>query len=222
MVIVSVAAAVVAVTRASSPSTVAIEHSLPYAAGVRSSVGSANAVAPVVGSSTSVPIAGKNGVPSKASPTQPPPSIVVDVGGAVVKPGVYKLDAGSRVTDALNAAGGVTLDSDDERLNKAEKLSDGIRIYVPRKGTNPPTVVGVSGSGSIGAGGSVASVPSILNLNSADIVQLDALPGVGPATAAAIVQYRQQHGPFASVDKLTDVPGIGPAKLERLRAFLTV
>ena len=217
LVAVSAGGAIWAVTRTTANGSTAIEHSLPYAPGAHQAT-----TLPKSG-----PIAGATNRPAAAVPasTKPSPPVVVDVGGAVVRPGVYKLDGGSRVADALAAAGGVTLEADDERLNKAEKLADGIRIFVPRRGVTPPVVVGLtppvsSGSGSVAAG--VGATPAVINLNTADATQLDALPGVGPATAAAIVQYRTQHGPFASVDKLTDVPGIGPAKLERWRSFLTV
>ena len=222
VVAVSAGGAVWAVTRSSTATSAPIEHSLPFAPGARLSTSGAN-------KASSPAATGSSSVGSVAAPTKAPPPVVVDVGGAVVHPGVYKLDGGSRVADALAAAGGVTLDGDDERLNKAEKLSDGVRIFVPHRGVAPPAVVGITpsagrgtGGAASGGGGGSAGTPAIVNLNTADAIQLDSLPGVGPATAAAIVQFRTQHGPFASVDKLTDVPGIGPAKLERLRSFLTV
>ncbi len=222
VVVVSAGGAVWAVTRSSAVKSAPIEHSLPFAPGARQSTSGAN-------KTSSQTAAGSSSVGSAAAPTKAPPPVVVDVSGAVVHPGVYKLDGGSRVADALAAAGGVTLDADDERLNKAEKLSDGVRIFVPHRGVTPPAVVGITpsvggGTGSVASssGGVSAGTPTIVNLNTADATQLDSLPGVGPATAAAIVQFRTQHGPFTSVDKLTDVPGIGPTKLERLRSFLTV
>ena len=216
LVAVSAGGAIWAVTRTAANGSTAIEHSLPYAPGAHqaTTLPKSDPIAGATNKSAAVPAS-----------TKPSPPVVVDVGGAVVRPGVYKLDGGSRVADALAAAGGVTLEADDERLNKAEKLADGIRIFVPHRGVTPPMVVGItppvsSGSGGVASG--VGASPAVINLNTADATQLDALPGVGPATAAAIVQYRTQHGPFASVDKLTDVPGIGPAKLERWRSFLTV
>jgi competence protein ComEA len=141
---------------------------------------------------------------------------VVAAAGAVVSPGLYKLAAGSRVADLLNAAGGPTPDADIDQLNLAMKVSDGDRVYVPRKGEAPPPAAGV-GSGATGA---AADAP--VNLNTATLEQLDALPGVGPATAQAILDYRKQHGRFRSVQDLLQVEGIGPAKLEKLRQRVKV
>jgi competence protein ComEA len=147
-----------------------------------------------------------------ASDAQP----VVAAAGAVVSPGLYKLSAGSRVADVLNAAGGPTPDADVDQLNLAMKVSDGDRVYVPRKGETPPPAAGVVG----GATGSAADAP--VNLNTATLEQLDGLPGVGPATAQAILDYRKQHGRFRSVQDLLQVGGIGPSKLEKLRQRVKV
>ncbi len=158
-----------------------------------------------------------------AASTVPPTStesqvVVVHVAGAVQSPGVYRLGAGSRVVDAVQAAGGVAGDANSDAINLAALLTDGERVYVPRVGEVPP-VVASGGTGGIGA----SSAPSgPVNLNSATGDDLDTLPGVGPATAAAILAYRDQHGPFASIDDLADVPGIGPAKLDALRGLVTV
>ncbi|HZQ86044.1 MAG TPA: helix-hairpin-helix domain-containing protein [Acidimicrobiales bacterium] len=141
---------------------------------------------------------------------------VVAAAGAVVSPGLYKLPAGARVADVLNAAGGPTPDADVDQLNLALKVSDGDRVYVPRRGEAPPPSAGVGS----GAGGASADAP--VNLNSATLEQLDALPGVGPATAQAILDYRKQHGRFRSVDDLLEVGGIGPSKLEKLRQRVKV
>jgi len=141
---------------------------------------------------------------------------VVAAAGAVVSPGLYKLAAGSRVADVLNAAGGPTPDADIDQLNLATKVSDGDRVYVPRRGEAPPPAAGV-GSGATGA-----AVDAPVNLNTATLEQLDALPGVGPATAQAILDYRKQHGRFRSVQDLLQVEGIGPAKLEKLRQRVKV
>lgn len=141
---------------------------------------------------------------------------VVAAAGAVVSPGLYKLASGSRVADVLNAAGGPTPDADVDQLNLAMKVSDGDRVYVPRKGESPPPAAGL---GNAMAGGA-ADAP--VNLNTATLEQLDALPGVGPATAQAILDYRKQHGRFRSVQDLLQVEGIGPAKLEKLRQRVKV
>lgn len=140
--------------------------------------------------------------------------VVVHVAGAVRSPGVYTLPNGARLHDAVGAAGGAADQADLDRLNLAEVLVDGQRVYVPQIGVEPPAPV-VSPSGT-----TVVSAP--IDLNRADATMLQTLPGVGPATAAAIVDDRASNGPFASVDELERVPGIGPAKLAALRDLVTV
>ena len=161
-------------------------------------------------------------------PTQPSESaeILVHVAGAVVRPGVVRLRAGARATDAVAAVGGATADADLDAVNLAAALRDGDRLYVPHVGQPVPSVVAASGGVPSGAspsppsGGAAPTGP--VDLNRATVDDLDALPGVGPATAAAIVAYRDTHGPFSSVDDLLDVRGIGPAKLEAIRVLVTV
>jgi competence protein ComEA len=158
-----------------------------------------------------------------AAPTSTAPSpIVVAVAGAVVAPGVYHLPGGGRVTDAVGLAGGLAPDADVDRLNLAAALRDGDRVYVPHRGeADPPAVV--SPDGGTAAGDDTATThPAPIDINRASVEQLDALPGVGPSTAAAIVQYRDQHGPFRSLDDLGEVRGIGPAKLAQLRPLITL
>lgn len=138
--------------------------------------------------------------------------LVVHAAGAVLRPGVYRVAAGSRVNDVVTAAGGPAPDADLDQLDLAAKVGDGDRVYVPRRGE----AAGTPGAGASG----VVGAP--LDLNRATIEQLDALPGVGPATARAIVDWRTRHGRFRSVQDLLDVPGIGPAKLDRLRPMVTV
>jgi competence protein ComEA len=146
----------------------------------------------------------------------PSSAVVVHIAGAVVAPGVYALAGSPRVTDAVAAAGGVSADADANAVNLAAPVRDGERVYIPKVGEAAPLVIGASG---------LATPPGPagpVNLNSATAEQLDTLPGVGPATAAAIVTHRQQHGPFLTVDQLGDVRGIGPAKLDALRGLVTV
>lgn len=145
-------------------------------------------------------------------------TVIVHVAGAVRSPGVRELAAGSRVIDAIEAAGGLAASADAGRLNLAAVVRDGERVYVPEVGEQPPPAVG---GGSGGTGGT-PSASGPVDLNAATLEQLDALPGIGPATAAAIVQWRETNGPFTSVDELLDVRGIGEAKLEQVRALVVV
>jgi competence protein ComEA len=126
--------------------------------------------------------------------------------GAVLRPGVYKLPPGARVTDLLDAAGGPVPDADLDQLNLAAPVADGERIYVPHRGESPPPVAGAP-PGPTGP----------VDLNRATAEELDALPGVGPATAKAIIDHRTKNGRFRSVDDLLEVRGIGEAKLADLR-----
>jgi competence protein ComEA len=135
--------------------------------------------------------------------------IVVDVAGAVRRPGVYRLPAGARVVDAIERAGGAAGGALLEGINRAARLADGQQVMVPRRGP----------------GGSVATVGAAaeegpISLGSASVEQLDTIDGIGPVTAAKIVEYRDQHGGLASVDQLDQVSGIGPATMESLRARL--
>jgi len=143
-------------------------------------------------------------------------SLVVQVAGAVRHPGVFHMASGSRLGDLVQRAGGLTADADSDRIDLAAPLADGALVYLPRRGEAlPPGPVVDGGAGSTPGDGGSASLS--VDLNTATAAQLDALPGVGPTTAAAIVAYRQQHGPFHSLDDLADVTGIGPSKLAQIR-----
>ena len=153
---------------------------------------------------------------------------VVHVVGAVRQPGVYELRAGQRVTDAVAAAGGFRRDAAQDAVNQAQLLQDGEQIAIPtvedvKAGTAPGAGAG-SGSGAGGAQGTAGGRPggTPVDLNSADAAALDALPGIGPATAAKIVADRAANGSFKSVDDLGRVPGIGPKKLEQLKGLIRV
>lgn len=159
------------------------------------------------------------GLSSAASTTSTVGALVVHVAGAVVHPGVHELPAGSRVADAIAAAGGLHPDADSARLNLAAPLVDGERVYVVRVGeADPPAVPGATGAAAPGAGPPAGPI----DLNTADEAALDSLPGIGPATAAAIVAHRAQIGRFSSVDQLLDVRGIGAAKLDAIRDLVRV
>ena len=158
---------------------------------------------------------------SLAAPASTPTTggrLLVHVAGAVRLPGVHELPAGSRVIDAVEVAGGLAADADGGRLNLAAPLADGERVYVLRVGEPAPPPVASSGSGSAAG----ASPTGPIDLNAADEAALEGLPGVGPATAAAIVAHRAQIGRFTSIDQLLDVRGIGAAKLEAIRDLVRV
>jgi competence protein ComEA len=143
--------------------------------------------------------------------------IVVHVAGRVRHPGVYRLPSGARVDDALRAAGGVLPGVDPNGLNLAEKLSDGVQVLV-----GVPGAAGVAGGPGAGGAPGAAAHAGPLDLNTATLAELDALPGVGPATAQRILDWRDKHGGFTSVDQLDDVSGIGAAKLDTLRPLVRV
>jgi len=151
------------------------------------------------------------GAAASVSPS-PVPSLIVDVAGAVRRPGVYEFGEGDRVIDAIERAGGPLAKADLSLLNLAAPLTDGTQILVPK--TGPPGAAPVGG-GSGSAGG-------LLNINTASATDLEGLSGIGEVLAATIVDYRDQNGPFASVDDLEDVSGIGPATLEEIRDQVTV
>lgn len=156
--------------------------------------------------------------------------ITVYVSGEVVKPGVYVLLATARVIDALQAAGGATNKADLVVVNLAAPLVDAAQVFIPRMGSTPRVTLprphaGINlpiAGGSGGAGGSATSAAGIVDINSATLSDLDALPGVGPSTAQAIIDYRVANGPYASVDDLLNVRGIGPSKLAAMRARVRV
>ena len=153
--------------------------------------------------------------------------VQVHVAGAVKKPGVVTLDGQARVVDALDAAGGTKKNADLTQVNLARVVKDGEQIVVPEiaddAGTNAPqTAQGTAGGGTGTAAGPAAGAGQKININSASAAELENLPGIGPVTAAAIVAYREEKGPFASVDALTEVSGIGEATLEKIKPNATV
>lgn len=158
-------------------------------------------------------------LPARSTPVAEATTILAHAAGAVHAPGVYLFRGEARVFDLVEAAGGLAPDADHDRVNLAAPLSDGLWMYFPRLGQMAiPAPLG--GNGSAGGGATAHSGP--LNLNTATAEQLESLPGVGPATAAAIIDHRQRIGGFASVDGLLAVSGIGPAKLEQIRDSVAV
>jgi competence protein ComEA len=153
------------------------------------------------------PLAGDVASAGPAAPAGGGTRLVVDVVGAVRRPGVYRLRHGARVQDAVARAGGVTARADPVAVNLAAPLVDGEQVVVAARGA-------------VGGAASGAAPSSPVSLSTATAEQLDALPGIGPVTAQKIVDYRQAHGPFTSVDGLDAIPGIGPAKLAELRPLV--
>ena len=139
--------------------------------------------------------------------------LVIDVAGAVRRPGLYRLRSGSRIDDAIAAAGGATAKAQLDTVNLAAPIADGEQVVVPGRGATAGAVAATPP-----AVGSSPSAP--LDLNSATLEQLEALPGIGPVTAQKILDYRQQHGAFHSVDELQGVPGIGPAHMAQLKGLV--
>jgi competence protein ComEA len=133
------------------------------------------------------------------------PKLVVHVAGAVRRPGLYRLDEGKRVADAVARAGGATAPADTAAINLAAPLADGMQVVVPSR------VAGAPGKAAAGR----------VSLNSASISDLDALPGIGPVTAQKIVDHRSANGGFRSVDDLDAIPGIGPSRIEQLRELVS-
>lgn len=184
-----------------------------------------------------VPIASGVGT-QVSSPSVPTPlTVKVHVAGAVVRPGVYELSSAARVVDAVKAAGGASSRADLERINLAQTLVDTEQVFIPSRVSSSPKVTTsprlkparttVAPSSGAAANAPNASMPTgttstRININSATSDQLDALPGVGPATAKAIISHRTRKGPFSKVEDLLNVPGIGPAKVAALRDFVTV
>jgi competence protein ComEA len=148
-------------------------------------------------------------------PTEKP--IVVHVTGAVPRPGVYALAQGSRVQDAISAAGGFLADAEKGGINLARALEDGEQLDIPyAQGASPV----------IGTESPVLTEPpssaELININTASQSELETLPGIGPSTAQKIIQYREQNGPFVSTENIVNVPGIGPGTYERIKNLITV
>jgi len=153
----------------------------------------------------------------------PAAELVVHVVGQVAKPGLVRLEAGARVADAIESAGGVTRAADLTAMNLARALVDGEQVFVPKPGEEPP-VAGAQVQGGATGNGSGSSGPGAgpVNLNTADLDALDSLPGVGPVLAQRIVDWRNEHGRFTSVEELGEVSGIGDKMLSQLRPRVTV
>ncbi len=145
-------------------------------------------------------------------------SITVHVAGAVNNPGVYKLRSGARFNDGVIAAGGATDQADLNSVNLAMLLNDGEQIYILKRNEKPHTITAQRSPSSATGGSASSGNPkvAIININTASLAELEQLPGVGPSTAKAIINYREKNGAFVTVQDLINVRGIGPAKLDEI------
>ncbi|HFU3985562.1 TPA: helix-hairpin-helix domain-containing protein [Streptococcus suis] len=150
--------------------------------------------------------------------SEEPSQLVVDVKGAVVKPGLYTLEEGSRVNDAVEAAGGLTSQADPKSINLAQKLSDEAVVYVASKDENISVVASTTASSVMSQEGNESKV----NLNTATEADLQNISGIGAKRAADIIAYREANGGFNSVDDLNNVSGIGDKTMESIRPYVTV
>ncbi|MED4151655.1 helix-hairpin-helix domain-containing protein [Priestia aryabhattai] len=150
--------------------------------------------------------------------SQDSPFVMVDIKGAVQKPGVYQLPKDARVKDALAQAGGATKEADLRQLNLASKLQDEMAVYIPAAGEEIPPSSPVS---SISSSGTSNDQP-LVNINTANTDELQTLSGIGPSKASAIVSYREENGLFQTVEDLGQVSGIGEKSLEKIKAQITV
>lgn len=151
--------------------------------------------------------------------SEEPSQLVVDVKGAVTEPGIYYLDAGSRVNDAVDAAGGLTSQADPKSINLAQKLSDEAVVYVASKDENISVVVSTTASSAMST---EEKNTSLVNLNTATEADLQTISGIGAKRAADIIAYREANGGFKSVDDLNNVSGIGDKTMESIRPYVTV
>lgn len=158
-----------------------------------------------------------------------PAPVRVHVIGAVTLPGIYSLPTDSRVEDAIEAAAGLLPEADTQALNLAAFLQDGQQIFVPARAptTAPAIPLTTPGPDSppsqiLPPPPAVSTAASLVNINTATLEELDTLPGVGPVTAEKIIAHRQANGPFATIEAIMDVSGIGPVKFEAMRDLITI
>lgn len=146
--------------------------------------------------------------------------LYVDVGGAVARPGVYKMNTGDRVFEAIEKAGGLTKKADTSALNQAEEVKDGQKIQIPEKGETAGAPGTDTAENSLSA--SVSAPGEKININTADSTALQQISGVGPATAQKIIDYRTQNGPFKRIEDLKNVSGIGEKTFEKMKENITI
>ena len=148
--------------------------------------------------------------------------VYIDVDGAVASPGVYRLKEGARVSQAIDAAGGLTAEADVTGLNRASKVTDGQKIYVPTVGEQQAVTAGDGADGSAAAVSGAGASSGLVNINTASAAELQTLSGIGPSMAQSIIDERTQNGAFASVDDLMRVSGIGEKKLSKIKDCICV
>lgn len=148
--------------------------------------------------------------------------VYVDVDGAVVRPGVYRLKDGARVSQAIDAAGGLTAEADVTGLNRASKITDGQKIYVPTVGEQQAAAAVGGAESSAATTPGAGSSPGLVNINTASAAELQTLSGIGPSMAQSIIDERTKNGAFASVDDLMRVSGIGEKKLAKIKDCICV
>ena len=157
------------------------------------------------------------------APTESP--IAVHVIGAVPRPGLYKFPEGARIQDAIDAAGGLLAEGDDNALNLAALLEDGQQLNIPYKAGSEPSntddTLDLPSSDENDSSRS-GSIEDLVNINTASLDELDSLPGIGPTTAQKIIDYRTENGPFANIEDIMNVSGIGPATFEDIQDLITV
>jgi competence protein ComEA len=149
----------------------------------------------------------------KLVPPVTPSEILIYISGAINNPGVYRLAPDSRVEQAVEVAGGLSVDADTSHANLAARISDGDQVYIPKIGD------------AVNSAGEVAGNPlpsQKVNINTATLEELDGIPGIGTVKAQSIITYRESHGVYISLDDLLNVPGIGPALLEQIKPYITI
>jgi len=161
---------------------------------------------------------------------RPPPTpapLVVYVTGAIVQPGLYQLQMGSRMADAVEAAGGFTVNANEQAVNLAAPLADGQRIQIPTLlptpgQSNPLTPLTPQGNSQTRSTPLNPVPPGLVNINTATLEELDTLPGIGPITAQKIIDYRESNGPFKKIEDIQNVRDIGPVTFEKIKDLITV
>jgi competence protein ComEA len=158
------------------------------------------------------------------APTEKP--IAVHIIGAVPRPGLYEFPEGARIQDAIDAAGGLLADADESSLNLAAKLEDGQQLDIPYRAGAESSVPVLSTPDVFGEDvfptESSGSLADLVDINTATLEELDALPGIGPTTAQKIIDYRDENGPFNQIEDIMNVSGIGPATFENIKDLITV